>query len=329
MQLIVTNENGDYDITGLVESVTWSGNIKQAFRLCEFELLYPMYDSNIPHIRIELGNIIRLYEGENELFYGYAVSRDRATDGSTISYSCRDCGMYLARNEGYYNFSGKTPEEITKTVCADFGIELKSAAETGICVSRVFNGIDLYSIIITAYNLAARKNGKKYMVRFSGRGLVVYEKTAYENTLILHGSSNLMSATYNENIENMVNRVAIHDKNGKFIKNIDNSDAQKLYGLMTQTVKQTDKDNKSDEANEIITENGVERKATAENFGDVRMVSGATVVVHEPFTELYGLFFIDDDTHTWKNGQYYNKLELNFRNIMDDKESGQEEKNGK
>ena len=59
-----------------------------------------------------------------------------------------------------------------------------------------------------------------------------------------------------------------------------------------------------------------------ENLGNIANVTGGTVVVHEPYTGVYGMFFIDSDTHTWKNGQYYNSLVLNFQNIMDEQEAG-------
>ena len=29
-----------------------------------------------------------------------------------------------------------------------------------------------------------------------------------------------------------------------------------------------------------------------------------------------GLFWVDQDTHTWKNGQHFGKFRLNFRNLM-------------
>lgn len=49
-------------------------------------------------------------------------------------------------------------------------------------------------------------------------------------------------------------------------------------------------------------------------------------MVKEPYTGLSGVFFIDGDSHTWKNGIYTNKLTLNFQNLMDEKESGQNDK---
>ncbi|MFQ9792965.1 MAG: hypothetical protein ACLRX7_06820 [Acutalibacteraceae bacterium] len=58
------------------------------------------------------------------------------------------------------------------------------------------------------------------------------------------------------------------------------------------------------------------------NLGDIRNITGNSVIVKEPSTGINGLFYIDGDTHTWKNGIYLNKLVLNLKNVMDEKESG-------
>lgn len=37
-----------------------------------------------------------------------------------------------------------------------------------------------------------------------------------------------------------------------------------------------------------------------------------------------GIFWIESDTHTWKNKQYLTKLKLNFRNLADTMNAGNE-----
>ena len=64
------------------------------------------------------------------------------------------------------------------------------------------------------------------------------------------------------------------------------------------------------------------QKIIVNSLGNLANITGGTVVVREPYTGVYGLFYIDADVHTWKLGQYYNKLTLNFKNIMDEQEAG-------
>jgi arginyl-tRNA synthetase len=72
----------------------------------------------------------------------------------------------------------------------------------------------------------------------------------------------------------------------------------------------------------LLTDNGVSQKITVENLGNVANLTGGAVVVHESYTGVYGLFYIDSDVHTWKKGLYLNKLTVNFRRIMDEQEAG-------
>ena len=59
---------------------------------------------------------------------------------------------------------------------------------------------------------------------------------------------------------------------------------------------------------------------TVDCLGNTANTAGGSVVVREPYTGLYGLFYIDSDVHEWKRGQYYNKLTLNYKRMMDEQE---------
>ena len=54
------------------------------------------------------------------------------------------------------------------------------------------------------------------------------------------------------------------------------------------------------------------------------VLTGGAVLLKDTGSGVSGLFWIDGDTHTWKNGQYYCKLTLNFRNLVDDTRAGSE-----
>ena len=121
-----------------------------------------------------------------------------------------------------------------------------------------------------------------------------------------------MDASVSESIQNMVNQVVIYDSNDNLIKTMKNDEYIKLYGLMQNYMSQG-KDDVSDKAQKTLDDNGVTQKITVNNLGDIRNITGNSVI---------GLFYIDGDTHTWKNGIYLNKLVLNLKNVMDEKESG-------
>lgn len=322
LKLLITNSKGTIDIMQLVQSITWSGNYQQCARVLEFGLISSPTDRKIPVIECELGNGVVFMQDNRILFDGYIFERQKDTESSVINITCYDRGIYLKRNEATYKFTNMTPEAIAKRVAADFGIEVGSIAATGVKISRNFIGVNLYRIIQTAYTLASEKTGKKYMIRFDGAKMNVIEKTVTDETLIIEGGSNLMSASTTESITNMINQVAIYNTDDKLVGTQKDAEAIKLYGLLQSYLRQSDGKDATAKAKKLIEDNGVSQKITIENLGNIANITGGTVVVREPYTGFYGLFYIDEDVHTWKLGQYYNKLVVNFRNIMDEQEAG-------
>lgn len=310
------------DVINLAPTVTWSGDYLQCARTLEFGAVTSPTDQRIPIINCPLGAAVQLLQDNTLLFDGFAFGRDKATNSSVMDITCFDRGIYVKRNEKSYKFKNSTPEAATKRICADFGIPIGDIVSTGYSLTRNFPQAKLYDIIQTAYTLASEKTKKKYQVGFRGAKLCVWEKSAIMNAPQIAAGVNLMDAATSESIQNMVNQVAIYDKNDNLVKTVKNAELVKLYGAMQSAIKQADGEDTAAKAQKLMDDNGVEQKITVNCLGDVRYITGTSVVVQEPYTGLKGLFYIDSDTHSWKNGVYTNKLVLNFRAMMDEKQSG-------
>lgn len=322
LKLILNNKDGTLDISQLTQNIVWSGDYQQCSRSLNFSLLSSPVDNNIPAVKCELGNAVTLMQDNVLLFEGFVFSRQKSTDGNLIDISCYDRGFYLKKNKSSYKFTNTTPEAIAKRVAADYGFEVGEIATTGFKLSRNFLGTSLYEIIQTAYTLASASNKKKYLTVFRGSKLCVIEKKITNTTLVVEGGSNLINTSTSESIENMINQVGIYSEKDKLIRTIKNENAIKLYGVMQDYLQQQQGVDSGKEAQKLLDENDVNQKITIENLGNIANVTGGTVIVHEPYTGLYGLFYIDSDTHSWKNRLYLNKLVVNFKNIMDKKEVG-------
>lgn len=322
LKLLIKNSGGTVDISHLAPTITWSGDYQQCSRSLEFGLLSSPTDKSIPAVKCELGNAVTLMEDNTTLFEGFVFSRQKSTQDSVIDISCFDRGFYLKKNKSSYKFMNSTPEAITKRIASDFGFTLGEVAVTGQKINRNFFGTSLYEIIQTVYTLASAADKKKYLTVFRGSKLCVIEKKISASTLVLEGGSNLMDASTSESVENMINQVAVYNSNDQLVRTVKNANEITLYGVMQEYLKQQEGVDSSAQAQKLLDENGVEQKITVENLGNTANVTGGTVVVREPYTGLYGLFYIDSDTHTWKNGIYLNKLVVNFKNIMDEKDLG-------
>jgi hypothetical protein len=322
IQLSITNNKGTFDMTQLAQTITWSGDYQQCARTLQAGIVSSYIDKNIPAVACELGNGVTLTQGKRILFDGFIFERQKDTGSSIMDITCYDRGVYLKRNEATYTFPNTAPEEIVKRICTDFSIPTGSIVTTGLKISRNFIGVSLYNIMQTAYTLAAEKTGKQYMIRFDGDKLNVIEKAVTDETLVIKGGSNLMSASTSESITDMVNQVTIYDSKDVLIKKMKNPEDIKLYGLMQSYLKQPDEEDITQKAEKILSDNRISQKIVVNNLGNIANITGGTVVIKEPYTGIHGLFYIDNDVHTWKLGQYYNKLTVNFKSIMDKQEAG-------
>lgn len=325
MEVHLVNKEGTTAITELITSVILNGEYRSACRTLDISILQTNWSTYIPLINIEVGDIIGVLEDKELIFYGMVWSKDKNTTGHEINIHCKDYGIYLIKNSYSYKFNGLTPEAITKKLCGDYGISIGNIANTGVAINRNFMSNSLYDIIMTSYTLS---NTGKYMIRFTGGQLNVIKKGKdYADKEILTGD-NLLTASISETLEQMLNTVYIKNKNNELIDTIANKDDSNKYGLLSTELK-IDKEDYKNKANKMLK--GLERKIKVTNFGDKSFVTGNCVIVQEHWTKLFGKFYIDADTHTWKNGIYSNSLTLNFENLMDEKEVGsiEEEKKKK
>lgn len=325
MQIMITSPSGTFDITQLVQNVQWSGDYQQAARTLRLNIISSASDSSIPVVDCPLGSSIQMLEEQSLLFDGFLLGRDKNSETSSLSLTCYDRGFYLKQNKACYKFVDTPAEQIAAQVAEDFGFALGKVAATGVPITRNFINVSLYDILQTAYTLASRTTGDQYHIGFAADKLQVLAKTQQAHTLIIRGESNLIRADVGESVEHMVNTVSIYDQNENFVQTMENAEAVALYGRMQECLVQSEQDNQMEQAQKTLNDRGKPiQKISVDCLGSIHNITGGTVVVEEPYTGLHGLFYIDGDTHEWKNGQYYNKLVLNFEKIMNETAAGSE-----
>lgn len=309
------------EITQAVTGVSWSGSVSQAARTAEISVINAPNDKTVKKMKLNIGagDVIKLYEGGNLLFFGEVQSARKTGETGTIAYTCYDLLNHLLQSTGVYNFSNTTAERIVKKVCADLKIKTGSIAETKAAIKKLLiDGDSFYDIIVKAYTKAAKQTEKKYICRMNGTELSVEEKGKKVKNFVLAEGCNITSAEYEETIENMVNVVKIYDEKGVQIGEVKKDQWVEKYGIYQQIYKKEKGINAQTAAKNMLQ--GVEKRVTVEGInGDLTCIAGNGVEVYDKATGLNGLFWIDSDTHTWENGTHIMSLELNFKNIMDKK----------
>ena len=323
-QVVIVSQAGEtWDVTQRVSTLTWSGSIKQVSRQLDAVMVTPN-DGSMPDLPCDLGNELRLWTGARTRFWGNIVTREKATGAATTEITALDRGRFLAGNEGWYSFDQVAPEQAVRALCRDFSIPVGELAATGVTVSRKYPGAALSKIVDSLYTLAAERTGKRYLARFNGLGaLEVVEKPA-DAVLEIAPGKNLQTLRVTEDISAMQNSVAVYTDAGQLVQVVEDEESTARYGQLRHVLTQKEGEDAQKEAQAWLEDNGLQQTMTVECLGHPDLIAGNAVLLQGNQTGVKGLCWIDSDTHTWKNGQYFCRLTLNFRNLMNETTAGQE-----
>ncbi len=318
IKLYLRKKDNTYDITNILEKVTWSGDFKSVARKLDFSILTRVVD-----ISINEGDLVSYYVDKDKVFEGIIWEYSSSSGGDSLSVLAYDNGIYLLKNKLAYNFKNTKAESIAKKVADDLGISIGNIVNTGIDVTKLFLGVSAYEIIMTAYTEASKKTGKKYMCYIKDNKLYVEEKGKIKLNISFEEGKNLIESNARVTLENMINKVIIVDEKGNKKEEIKNDEWIKLYGSIQDVVESgEDKDVMSEAKSKL---KGVEKTFSLNGYGDISCITGYGVEVKDSYTNMKGLFYIDTDSHSWEDGEYKIDLEISLQNIMHEVNSGQEE----
>lgn len=324
MKLTISTSGGQTveNAWNLVGNVVWSGDKQRAARTLTFDLAASEADPNLPAVSCPVGGIVSLWDdGGTPLFQGEVVRRTLSDQEAYLSVTVHDRGMFLADNDGTAKIRDETAESAVRRICGQYGIPVGELASTGVTLRRKFTATPLWSIVTTLYTLASQRTGVQYLARFEWDKLTVRPRSEQGESLIIRPRSNLLSMATTQSIENMRNSVGIYDKDGSRISTVRDENAVAIYGLLEEHITQREGQDAQGEARQILVERGYEQRVAVECIGDGRLTTGRTVVLQSA-TGLSGVFWIDSDTHRWRNGNYTASLTLNLRNVMYQTETG-------
>ena len=311
-----------YWITNYVSRVTWSGANTQASRSLTLSLINSPYDKELPVLNIKLGDKIVFYGDSGKArFEGRITGKERRSEIGEREFTVRDYMHNLVKSKASYKFKKKTPEYITRAVCKDIGIAVGSLASTKKKIDKYMPANStIYNIILAAYSKAGAKTGKKYGLMMNGAKLCVIETGKVIQGYMLDGAANITNAEYTENIDAMVNEVAIYNKSGKKVGTVKNAAWVKQYGPYQESITNGKKSKKPRAADKKSAKNklkGVDKTAQVEAIGNEACVAGRGLVIHDKASGMNATYWIKSDTHTWENGIHTMSLELAFKNVQE------------
>ena len=123
------------NLTPLVTSVTWSGDIMTASRNLDVELNNTL-DGKRRAAFVEEGAEIIFKWNNVELFRGVLFSDNISIDG-THSFTAHDENYYLLKNFDTIKLSKVTAGTFIKSTCAKFGVATGAIADTGYVIPKM------------------------------------------------------------------------------------------------------------------------------------------------------------------------------------------------
>lgn len=301
-----------YKVDEILMSASWSGSVTQVARKMEIEIL--------SEISVPYGSQVNVkYEGKN-IFKGVVFSYSENKKKKTLKITAYDRLIYLLKNQAYYNWAKKTPEAIMKQVCTDFGLPVGHVETGGTTLDYICDGSNLYDALMKVYTIAARKNGKKYTLQMVNDKVSMILSGQHTN-IPIYSTGHLEDVNFNGSIENMVNKVLVIDEKGKKVGNAANNDWTKKYGTLQKVVKQSSEEKVS--ASSHLE--GADEKLSVTTFGNPSLISCWKTYLgvrkeDGSVDPISGDYFIEQDTHTFKNNVYQCKLVLRKNTIMDYKD---------
>lgn len=170
--------------------------------------------------------------------------------------------------------------------------------------------------------LSGLKTEEKEIAQMNGDTLEVIEKGKTIPGFHIKQGERILESSYSENMDDMVNRVYVYNSSNKKIGILTNTRWANMYGIFQSAITVDSGNGKQEAMNEL---KGISKNASLTSTGDYRCVSGLGVIIEDSRTGLKGRFWIESDSHEWKNGSYTMKLDLEFKNIMDTQEEDEEQ----
>lgn len=330
MSLIIIKGEQGYDVTQLVEQAKWKGRKGSSSRTLDVTLID---DDGYKHARsgidVEQGHqCIFSYDGV-ELFRGIIMSQTQ-TQAKKLQFTAYDNGIYLANNKDTFCYENKTASEIFQDCCARFNLPVGEVAKCSYKIPELTKSkTTAFDAIADALSLDFDATGIRHYVASDKGKLNLL--TRRENILqwVIEVGQNLTSYSYSRSIEDIKTRVKMVSKEGTTVAEKSKAELEKRIGIF-QEIDQPDESLTAAQVNDLIAsimeEKGTpQRTLSVEAVGIAEVISGIGVYIIIPELEISRTFYVDEDTHTFKDNEHTMSLKLNYANDLAKEEKGAED----
>lgn len=325
--IIIKGEQG-YDVSQLVEKISWKGRKGSSSRTLSVTLID---DDGYKHARSEIDveqghQCIFSYNGA-ELFRGI-IMKQTQTNRKMLEFTAYDNGIYLANNKDTFTYENKTASEVFRDCCTRFGLPMGEVSECSYKIPELTKSkTTAFDAIADALSLDFDATGIRHYVSSSKGKLNLLTRRENIMQWVIEVGANLTTYSYTRSIEDIKTRMKMVSKEGTTIAEKSNSTLEGKIGVF-QEIDKPDESLTTAQVNDLI-ESMLEEKSTPERtlsveaVGIPEVISGIGVYIIIPELGLSRTFYVDEDTHTFKDNSHLMSLKLNYANDLSKPKKGE------
>lgn len=316
--LLVYKDNTAYDMSNLVQKITWSGAKSAMPRTLGVTMLdSDSHGHERPGIDVTQGHMPLFQWNGKELFRGIFVSASQSAS-RTAAYKAYDAGMYLAKNMSTFSYKKKTASQIFDAICNEFEIDHTMVDTKYVIPDLTMPNTTAADAIWSALAKTYRGSGGRFYVLAQKGKLHLISRADNVQRLVVEEGSNTLDFTRETSIENVYTRVKLYSDANDVVASAADSKIEAKIGVMQYTEQVDTKDKKASlgsKANNLLRiKSQSEETLEIEVIGDDMVISGMALYLNLPYLGIKKTYFVDEDEHEFKGEMHTMRLKLNAVN---------------
>lgn len=327
--IIIKGEQG-YDVTQLVETIKWKGRKGSSARTLTATLID---DDGYKHARsgidVEKGHQCLFNYNGKELFRGIIMTQTQ-TNRKKLQFTAYDNGIYLANNKDTFTYENKTASDVFRDCCTRFGLPMGEVAKCSYKIPELTKSkTTAFDAIADALSLDFDATGIRHYVASDKGKLSLLTRRENIMQWVIEVGQNITTYSYTRSIEDIKTRVKMVSKEGTTVAEKKNAALEEKIGVF-QEIDQPDESLTTAQVNDLIAsileeKSTPERTLNVEAVGIAEVISGIGVYIIIPELGLSRTFYVDEDTHTFKDNMHTMTLKLNYANDLAKEEKNSEQ----
>lgn len=309
------------DLTGWLISATWSGDVEQAGRKLEFDLVYTTRDKAWKNPELKLGDEVLFSSIDDtshqtfHLFQGRIFGRSRESGSSVMHFTAFDNIVYLAKSRITKKYTNVTVADAIRRTINDFSIPIGVLPDLSVICNFIADNISATEAIKQALSYQSAQDNKGYHIYMTdGKLNVVCMNDQVVNDFLISDVTNLTGASVSESVEDMVSKIIVVDSTGQTKGNLPNQMDIDRFGLIQAICKADPKQDDVSQARTMLKT--VAHDMSIHALGHIQCIAGFSVSVQEE--QLKGQFFIKSDSHKIEGNKHLMELHLVFHQLLDE-----------